>query len=172
MAVVRQASALLLAALFMSRGLFAQDSVPPPPASPAPPEVPSALRPAAADQAHVTLRPIELRYVQQETLLVPQTSAIKGLYVNAWAFGSPKLWQLVRLADETEINAFVVDVKDDTGCLLYPSAVPTAEQIGANKCVRAKDVKSRLDTLRAHGIYTIARFVVAKRPLPPRRTQG
>src|SRR5213082_603538 len=165
MAVVRQASALLLAALFMSRGLFAQDSVPPPPAPPAPPEVPGALPPAPADQAHVTLRPIELRYVQQETLLVPQTSAIKGLYVNAWAFGSPKLWHLVRLADETEINAFVVDVKDDTGCLLYPSAVPTAQQIGANACTRAKDAKARLDTLAAHGIYAIARIVVAKDPL-------
>src|SRR2546428_11273467 len=115
MAVVRQASALLLAALFMSRGLFAQDSVPPPPAPPAPPEVPSALLPAAADQAHVTLRPIELRYVQQETLLVPQTSAIKGLYVNASAFGSPKLWQLVRLADETEVNAVGGDGKGDHG---------------------------------------------------------
>src|SRR2546425_1678555 len=165
MAVVRQASALLLAALFMSRGLFAQDSVPPPPAPPAPPEVPGALPPAPADQAHVTLRPIELRYVQQETLLVPQTSAIKGLYVNAWAFGSPKLWHLVRLADETEINAFVVDVKDDTGCLLYPSAVPTAQQIGANQCVRAKDARARLDSLNAHGIYAIARIVVAKDPL-------
>src|SRR5881227_817745 len=165
MAVVRQASALLLAALFMSRGLFAQDSVPPPPAPPAPPEVPGALPPAPADQAHVTLRPIELRYVQQETLLVPQTSAIKGLYVNAWAFGSPKLWQLVRLADSTEINAFVVDIKDDTGCLLYPSEVKVAQEIGATKCVRTRDVQSRLDTLRAHDIYAIARIVVAKDPL-------
>src|SRR2546421_2885562 len=165
MAVVRQAGALLLAALFMSRGLFAQDSVPPPPDAPAPPEVPSALLPAAADQAHVAPGPIELGYVQEETLVIPQTSAIKGLYVNAWAFGSPKLWQLVRLADETEINAFVVDVKDDTGCLLYPSAVPTAQQIGANQCVRAKDARARLDTLHAHGIYPIARIVVAKDPL-------
>src|SRR5881398_1034078 len=165
MAVVRQAGALLLAALFMSRGLFAQDSLPAAPAAPGPPDVPAVLPTAPADQAHVTLRPTELRYVQQETLLVPQTSSIKGLYVNAWAFGSHKLWQLVRLADETEINAFVVDVKDDTGCLLYPSAVPTAEQIGANRCVRAKDAKARLDTLAAHGIYPIARIVVAKDPL-------
>src|SRR3989440_12096042 len=165
MAVVRQAGALLLAALFMSRGLFAQDSVPPPPDAPAPPEVPSALLPAAADQAHVAPGPIELGYVQEETLVIPQTSAIKGLYVNAWAFGSPKLWQLVRLADETEINAFVADVKDDTGCLLYPSAVPTAQQIGANKCVRATDARARLDTLAAHRIYAIARIVVAKDPL-------
>src|SRR5216110_1145935 len=165
MAVVRQAGALLLAALFMSRGLFAQDSLPAAPAAPGPPDVPVVLPTAPADQAHVTLRPTELRYVQQEPLLVPQTSSVKGLYVNAWAFGSHKLWQLVRLADETEINAFVINVKDDTGCLLYPSAVPTAERIGANKCVRAKDAKARLDTLAAHGIYPIARIVVAKDPL-------
>src|SRR6266571_4048942 len=99
MNVVRQAGALLLAALVTSRGLFAQGAVDSP----------------AADSTVVDLRG------------APATGSIKGLYVNAWAFGSPKLWQLVRLADETEINAFVVDVKDDTGCLLYPSAVPAAQ---------------------------------------------
>jgi hypothetical protein len=152
MAVVRQAGALLLAALFTSRGLFAQDSAAVATASP-------------ADQVKVLLRPTEIRYVQQESVLLPPTAKVKGLYVNAWAFGSPKLWQLVRLADETEINAFVVDVKDDTGCLLYPSSVPTADQIGANRCVRAKDARARLDTLAAHDIYAIARIVVAKDPL-------
>src|SRR2546428_6337297 len=136
------------------------------------PEAQHVLPTAPADQAHVTLRPIELRYVQQETLLVPQTSAVKGLYVNAWAFGSSTLWQLVRLADETEINAFVVDVKDDTGCMLYPSAVPIAQEIGANACARAKDARARLDTLVAHGIYPIARFVVAKDPLLAERKPG
>jgi hypothetical protein len=73
----------------------------------------------------------------------------------------------VRLADSTEINALVVDVKDDTGCLLYPSRVPVAEQIGANRCRRISvaDLEARLDTLRAHDVYAIARIVVAKDPL-------
>ncbi|HVH67503.1 MAG TPA: putative glycoside hydrolase [Gemmatimonadales bacterium] len=160
MQLVRQASALLLAALITSRGLFAQE-----PADTAAVVVPQASAVSvAADEVKVLLRPREIRYVQQESVLLPLTATIKGLYVNAWAFGSPKLWQLVRLADETEINAFVIDVKDDTGCLLYPSAVPTAQQIGANNCVRAKDARARLDTLAAHGIYTIARIVVAKDP--------
>src|SRR6266566_32713 len=158
MAVVRQAGTLLLAALLTSRGLFAQDPVD---SATAPAPLPSLPAGAAAtvpvDQLKVLLRPTEIRYVQQESVLLPPTANIKALYVNAWAFGSPKLWQLVRLADETEINAFVIDVKDDTGCLLYPSAVPTAEQIGANKCVRAKDAKARLDTLAAHGIYPNSR---------------
>ena len=171
MTVVRQGSALLLAALVLSRGLFAQDSgAPPPPPTPAAaPDtlepVPAAFTATPADEVKVLLRPVEIRYVQQDEVLLPATRSIKALYVNAWAFGSPKLWQLVRLADETEINAFVVDVKDDTGCLLYPSAVPTAQQIGAGACARAQDARARLDTLAAHGIYAIARLVVAKDPL-------
>jgi hypothetical protein len=175
MKVVRQGVALLLAALAMSRGLFAQDSSAPA-STPAPAAaldtlepVPAAFTATPADEVKVLLRPIEIRYVQQEAVLLPATRSVKALYVNAWAFGSPKLWQLVRLADETEINAFVVDVKDDTGCLLYPSAVPTAQQIGANACARAKDARARLDTLAAHDIYAIARLVVAKDPLLARR---
>src|SRR6266568_23207 len=166
MAVVRQAAALLLAALLTSRGLFSQDPVDSATA-PAPlPSLPAgAVATVPVDQLKVLLRPTEIRYVQQESVLLPPTANIKALYVNAWAFGSPKLWQLVRLADETEINAFVVDVKDDTGCMLYPSAVPTAQEIGANACARTKDARARLDTLVAHGIYPIARFVVAKDPL-------
>src|SRR5213083_733509 len=165
MNVVRQAGALLLAALVTSRGLFAQGAVDSPAADSTVVDLRGAPAITPADQLKVLLHPVEIRYVQQESVLLPATGSIKGLYVNAWAFGSPKLWQLVRLADETEINAFVVDVKDDTGCLLYPSAVPTAQQIGANACTRAKDAKARLDTLAAHGIYAIARIVVAKDPL-------
>src|SRR6059058_1222820 len=159
MIVVRQAGVLLLAALLTSRGLFAQDSDAVATASP-------------ADQVKVLPRPTEIRYVHQESVLLPPTAKIKGLYVNAWAFGSPKLWQLVRLADETEINAFVVDVKDDTGCLLYPSTVPTAEQIGANRCVRARKTHVRGSILSKHGIYAIARIVVAKDPLLAERKSG
>jgi len=99
MAVVRQAGVLLLAALIMSRGLFAQDSVDTTTA-PAPlPALPAgAAATAPVDQVKVLLRPTEIRYVQQESVLLPPTASIKALYVNAWAFGSQKLWQLVRLA--------------------------------------------------------------------------
>ena len=147
MQLARFSSALLLWAAITSRGLFAQQL------------------PASPDS--MQLRGVELRYILPEPLFGDSSIAdpVKALYVNAWAFGSSKLAQLVRLADSTEINAFVVDVKDDTGCLLYPSDVTVAQQIGATKCVRTRDVKSRLDTLHAHGIYAIARIVVAKDPL-------
>jgi hypothetical protein len=146
MRLARQVSACFFWAAIASRGLFAQQL----PSSP----------------ATMQLRGVELRYVLPDPMFDnSQVDPVKALYVNAWAFGSPKLAHLVRLADSTEINAFVIDVKDDTGCLLYPSEVKVAQDIGATKCVRTKDVQSRLDTLRAHDIYAIARIVVAKDPL-------
>ena len=144
----------MLWAAIVSRGLFSQQL------------------PASADS--MQLRGVELRYVLPEPLFDNGrvADAVKALYVNAWAFGGSKLSQLVSLADSTEINAFVVDVKDDTGCLLYASEVKVAQEIGATKCVRTRDVKSRLDTLHAHNIYTIARIVVAKDPLLAERRPG
>ena len=144
---------LVLAALGFPGRLFAQgiESTP-------------AMLSVRADQLPVFLRGSPPRYAHPEPPLFVSPRNVKALYVNAWAFSSPKLWTLARLADSTEINALVVDVKDDTGCLLYPSAVPTAIEIGASACARTKNLEARLDTLRAHHIYTIARIVVAKDP--------
>ena len=92
-------------------------------------------------------------------------ATVRALYVNAWAFGGKRFQELLRLAEGSEINAFVVDVKDDTGYLTYRSEVPTAVAIGANSQLRARDVRERLRRMRERGIYPIARIVVAKDPL-------
>jgi hypothetical protein len=97
--------------------------------------------------------------------LTPPPSPVRAIYLNAWAFGGRRFYDLIKLADRTEINAFVVDVKDDTGYLTYRSEVPTAKEIGANAQLRARDVRERLRVMREHGIHPIARIVVAKDPL-------
>ena len=89
-------------------------------------------------------------------------ASVRGIYLNAWVFGSDRLESLIALADTTEINAFVIDVKDATGYLTFRSAVPTAVEIGANRMVRAPDIQQRLARLRDHGIHPIARIVVAR----------
>lgn len=92
-------------------------------------------------------------------------AVVRGLYLNAWVFGGARFYDLVALADTTEINAFVIDVKDGTGYVTYRSSVPTAIAVGANGLIRARDVRDRLAVLRRHGIHPIARIVVAKDPL-------
>ena len=100
---------------------------------------------------------------------VPTPDTLRGLYVNRWAALGSKLRTLIDVAKKTEINALVIDVKDDRGFVLYPSDVPLAHEIGADTAdghwmSRAK-LRAVLDTLVAHRIYPIARIVVAKDPL-------
>ena len=100
---------------------------------------------------------------------VPTPDTLRGLYVNRWAALGSKLRTLIDVAKKTEVNALVIDVKDDRGFLLYPSDVKLAHEIGADTAdghwmSRAK-LRAVLDTLSANKIYPIARIVVAKDPL-------
>jgi len=99
--------------------------------------------------------------------LVPTPDPVRGLYVNRWAALGQKMWQLIDVAKTTEVNALVIDVKDDRGFVLYKSRVPLAQEIGAdtNRPMRPARLRAVLDTMRAYGIYPIARIVVAKDPL-------
>lgn len=90
---------------------------------------------------------------------------IRGIYLNAYAAGSPtRLPKLIQMADETEINAFVIDWKDEKG-IHYKSEIPLANQLAQEGEITLKNPKALLDTLRAHGIYTMARIVVFKDPI-------
>jgi len=75
--------------------------------------------------------------------------------------------QLIELAKRTEVNALVIDVKDDRGFVLYKSRVPLAVEIGAdtNSAMSHTKLRAILDSMRAHSIYPIARVVVVKDPL-------
>jgi len=100
---------------------------------------------------------------------VPTPDTLRGLYVNRWAALGSKLRQLMDVARKTEVNALVIDVKDDRGFVLYRSDVPLAREIGADTAdghwMSATKVRAMLDTMIANGIYPIARIVVAKDPL-------
>jgi hypothetical protein len=87
---------------------------------------------------------------------------VRGIYMNAWTFGGSRLANLIALADTTEINAFVIDVKEVDGYISYRSSVPTAIQVGANGRIAVRNVRERLALLHEKGIHTIARIVVAK----------
>ena len=100
---------------------------------------------------------------------VPTPDTLRGLYVNRWAALGSKLNRLIDVAKTTEINALVLDVKDDRGFVLYRSKVALAREIGADTAdghwMSDKRLRAVLDTMTAHGIYPIARIVVAKDPL-------
>jgi hypothetical protein len=95
---------------------------------------------------------------------VARPEAIRGLYVNAWAAGSrSRMAHLIRIAEETEINAFVIDIKESDTYLTHDSTgIALAKEIGADTRPASTWLPALLDTLQARGIYSIARIVVFK----------
>lgn len=90
---------------------------------------------------------------------------VRGIYVSGPVAGSAKhMNRLIRLADQTEINAMVIDVKNDAGQITYDSKVPLADHIGADRRRTIRDIETLLHRLRRHRIYTIARVVAFKDP--------
>lgn len=97
---------------------------------------------------------------------------IKGLFVNASAAGSEeRLATLIDIANTTEINAFVIDVKEDGGRLTFDMNVPLADEIGSE--VRyIRDIDTLMNKLYDNNIFPIARIVVFKDPyLSSRKTE-
>ncbi len=91
---------------------------------------------------------------------------VRGLYVSHAAATGRAIWQLLDLARHSEINALVIDVKDDRGLLLYPSTVGLVHAIGADTAhaLPVARFHALMDSLRTHRIFPIARIVVARDP--------
>ncbi len=86
---------------------------------------------------------------------------IRALYVNRFAAQSTaKMRHLIAIADSTEINAFVIDIKDEFG-LNWHSSDPLLQR-NEGKMNKVSNLPALVDTLRAHGILPIARMVVFK----------
>jgi hypothetical protein len=98
----------------------------------------------------------------------PVPGIVRGLYVNRWAAQSARRMRgLIAIADSTEINAFVIDMKDVFG-LNYHSADSTVAR-NAGTAGSVPQLRALLDTLDKHGILTIARIVVFKDSVAARR---
>lgn len=89
---------------------------------------------------------------------------VRGIYVSGPMAGTAGMDELIRLVDETELNALVIDVKNDDGYLTCDLNVPFAEQIGAQKHY-VKDMPALIRKCKEKGIYLIARIVAFKDPV-------
>ena len=89
--------------------------------------------------------------------------APKALYLTVYGIGAPFLRDpALDVMQKSGLNALVIDLKGDRGLIPYPSALPLAAKNGALKVRTIPDLKELVTTLKAKGIYLIARVVVFK----------
>ncbi len=89
---------------------------------------------------------------------------IKAIYATANTASDPELFDpLIKIADTTEVDAMVVDLKDSSGHIFYDTKVPLAHEIGA--AAPELDPAALVKNLHEHHIYAIARIVVFEDPI-------
>ena len=89
---------------------------------------------------------------------------VKGLYVTLYSAASANLDSILRVVDQTPINALVIDVKDDRGHMLYQSKVAERFNPRANEKAPFRDGQALVQRLKSRDIYLIARIVTFKDP--------
>lgn len=88
---------------------------------------------------------------------------VRGIYVTGPMAGSANMENLIDLIDHTELNAVVIDVKNDEGNITYQMDLQAAQDMGA--CINyISDMEGLMAELKEHNIYTIARIVCFKDP--------
>lgn len=88
--------------------------------------------------------------------------AVRGIYVTGHSAGGERFSRLMDLVNTTDLNAMVIDIKDDFGDLTYVPAEdsPLASYDIGNRYI--KDVRAVLKQMETAEVYPIARVVVFK----------
>lgn len=93
-----------------------------------------------------------------------EPTVVRGVYSTGWIAGSSKFFpRLVSFIRDSQVNALVVDIKDDTGTISYQSHVPLAVSSKAGER-KIPDIGEFMQVLQKENIYPIARIVAFKDP--------
>jgi hypothetical protein len=89
---------------------------------------------------------------------------VKGIYMTSWVAGAPTLRERVAaIAETTEINSLVIDIKDYSGNIAFEIPDPYLQSVGATDR-RVKDIADFIARLHKSGIYVIGRIAVFQDP--------
>lgn len=113
----------------------------------------------------------EEKILEEETVsdLTPVTHIqtpqnVRALYMSGWVAGSKDFRNsLVKIVDETELNAVVIDIKDSTGRLSFSIDDPLIKQIGSAEN-RIRNIRELTALLHSKNIYIIGRVSTFQDP--------
>ena len=104
-----------------------------------------------------------IRQATEETV-ARQQEPVKGIYVTGPLAGHENMEDLIQLVRDSELNAMVIDIKNDEGIVTYEMEESMVQEIGADVRYIA-DLPELVRRLKADDVYLIARIVAFKDPL-------
>jgi len=97
---------------------------------------------------------------------------LRAVYISAWVAGSPKFRDtIIKLIDDTELNAIVIDVKDSTGRVSFEMPDVSIQKYGSIE-KRIPNIRALTDILHKKNIYIIGRVAVFQDPYMTKKMPG
>jgi hypothetical protein len=136
-----------------------------PPAASAAPRAEKPSPPSAPQAASAAPAPAPEPPKPRPERLAEPPKIIHAVYFTSWSAGiRSRIDYLIDLHKTTAVNAAVFDIKDYSGYLSYPVAVPQASEYHAIRRT-VRDIDALVDRLHSEGIYAIARITVFQDPV-------
>jgi hypothetical protein len=88
----------------------------------------------------------------------------KGIFMTGYTVGGPRFSDLIGLIDRTELNAAVIDIKDERGEVSWIPRLAQANIAGAGR-PKILDPAATVRRLHRHHIYVIGRIVTFEDPI-------
>lgn len=89
---------------------------------------------------------------------------VKGIYMTSWVASTDSIRKgLIKIAEETEVNSIIVDIKDYTGKIAFLMDNSKVKEFNSSEN-RIKDIKNFIKELHDKNIYVIGRIAVFQDP--------
>jgi len=101
---------------------------------------------------------------EKKVLHIETPEQVKAIYMSQCVVGTKSFRErLVEIADTTEINSIIIDIKDYTGKIGFVTDNPKLSAAVSNTC-GAVDIEEFIELLHSKGIYVIGRVTVFQDP--------
>lgn len=95
---------------------------------------------------------------------IPTPANVHAVYMSQCTAGAPELRDnLITFVAQSDLNAVVIDIKDFSGGISFPTDDPLLSQNVSHEC-GANDMKDFIASLHQKGIYVIGRITVFQDP--------
>jgi len=119
-----------------------------------------------SSSALATTTPVPVMADTRERVVhVPLPDTVRAAYMTACVAGTPaRRDELVRLIEDTELNAVLIDIKDYSGGISFPPRHPAWKPAWAFSVCGAADMREFIASLHERGIYVMGRITVFQDP--------
>lgn len=109
-------------------------------------------------------RPLTINADINDSVFEVEPIKVKALYLTFWGASnnSSTSKNIMKIIEKTEVNAVIVDVKNEYGSTSFWTSFEQANSYGAHKNRTNRDMPKFMKKLKEKNIYTIARIVTFK----------